>query len=76
MRSMPTPTLAKPRRLDRRYWTAYFDALATGPPLSKPHTVRRRAGEVARNCPYPDVTAQGLAKVKAALEALRLLTPS
>lgn len=52
-----------------RYWTAYFDALATGPLLSKPHTARRRAGEMARNCPYPDVAAAGLAKVKIALKA-------
>ena len=59
-----------------RYWAAYFDALATEPLLSKPHTARRRAGEVARNCPYPDIAAAGLAKVKTALKAQGPSTPS
>ena len=53
----------------RRYWIAYFDALATGPLLAKPHTARRRAGDVARLCPYPEVAAAGLTKVKTALKA-------
>ena len=48
---------------------AYFDAIATGELLLKPHTARRRAGEVARSCPYEDVAAAGLAKVKAAIKA-------
>jgi hypothetical protein len=30
--------------LGRRYWAAYFDAIATGELLLKPHTARRRAG--------------------------------
>lgn len=64
--------LSEPRArplLDRRYWTAYFDAIATGDLLSKPHTARRRAGEVAKSCPYDDIAVDGLARVKAALQA-------
>ena len=53
--------------LSRRYCTAYFDAIATGDLLLKPHTARRRAGEVAKTCPYEDIAA-GLAKVKAAIK--------
>ena len=55
--------------LGRRYWRAYFDAIATGDLLLKPHTARRRAGEVAKSCPYEDIAADGLAKVKVALKA-------
>lgn len=55
--------------LGRRYWTAYFDAIATGELLLKPHTAPRRAGEAAPSCPYEDVAAAGLAKVKAAISA-------
>lgn len=55
--------------LGRWYWTAYFDAIATGDLLLKPHTARRRAGEVAKSCPYDDIAAAGLAKVKAAIKA-------
>ena len=58
-----------------RYWMAYFDALATGPLLAKPHTARRRAGEMARICPYPDVASAGLAKVRTALKMRGLATP-
>jgi hypothetical protein len=57
------------RPMGPRYWTAYFDALATGPLLAKPHTARHRAGEMARSCPYPDVAAAGLTKVRTALKA-------
>ena len=70
--SMPSMKLSVPRRgppLGRRYWTAYFDAIATGDLLLKPHTARRRAGEVGKSCPYEDIAAAGLAKVKAALKA-------
>ena len=56
-----------PRPAGRGYWTAYFDALATGPLLAKPHTVRRRAGDMARACPYPEVAAAGLMKIRTAL---------
>jgi len=69
---MPSRGMPEPRRgssLGRRYWAAYFDAIATGELLLKPHTARRRAGEVARSCPYEDVAAAGLAKVKAAIKA-------
>jgi hypothetical protein len=66
-RRMPEPRAEPP--LGRRYWAAYFDAIATGELLLKPHTARRRAGEVARSCPYGDVAAAGLAKVKAAIKA-------
>ncbi|MCJ2119541.1 hypothetical protein MKK65_23735 [Methylobacterium sp. J-001] len=58
-----------------RYWMAYFDALATGPLLAKPHTARRRAGEMARICPYPDVASAGMAKVKTALKTRGSSTP-
>jgi len=34
-----------------------------------PRTARRRAGDLARICPYPDVAAAGLEKVKTALKA-------
>lgn len=57
-----------------RYWTAYFEAIAAGSLLSKPHTARRRAGDAARDCPYPDIAAAGLAKVKAAIQAQAGLT--
>lgn len=56
------------------YWRAYFDAIATGELLLKPHTARRRAGDVARSCPFPEIAAAGLAKVKAALEATGTVT--
>ena len=49
------------------YWRAYFEALATGELVSRPHTARRRAGEAARSCPYPDIAAAGVARVKAAI---------
>lgn len=73
---MSPSTRAKPRDpppAGPAYWTAYFDALATGPLLAKPHTARRRAGEGARMCPYPEVAVAGLAKVRSALEARDLL---
>ena len=58
-----------------RYWMAYFYALATGPLLAKSHTARRRAGEMARICPYPDVASAGLAKVRTALKTHGSSTP-
>jgi hypothetical protein len=70
-RRMPGPRAEPP--LGRRYWAAYFDAIATGELLLKPHTARRRAGEVARSCPYEDVAAAGLAKVKAAIKAQAIM---
>ena len=48
-RRMPGPRAEPP--LGRRYWAAYFDAIATGELLLKPHTARRRAGEVAPQLP-------------------------
>lgn len=60
-------------RLERRYWIAYFDAVVSGPLLSKPHTARRRAGDMARGCPHPDIAASGLEKVKSAIEAHKWL---
>ena len=56
-------------RFTRRDWATYFDAIASGELLAKPHTARRRAGEAARTCPYEDVAAAGLAKVQAAIKA-------
>lgn len=56
----------EPRPVGWGYWCACFDALATGPLLLKPHTVRRRAGEGARLCPYPEVATAGLVKVRTA----------
>ena len=53
---------------NRREWVAYFDAIAAGL-KAKPHTARRRAKDMADLCPYADVAAAGLAKVKAAIEA-------
>jgi len=50
-----------------KFWVLYFNAIATGPLLTKPHRARRLAQEGARNCPYPDIAAAGLAKVKAAI---------
>jgi hypothetical protein len=73
---MPSRRMSEPRgepSLGRGYWAAYFDAIATGELLLKPHTARRRAGEVARNCPYEDVAAAGLAKVKAAIKAQAIM---
>ena len=67
--SSPRPGLYGPQPAGRGYWTAYFDALAMGPLLAKPHTARRRAGDMARACPYPEVAAAGLAKVRTALAA-------
>ena len=64
-----------PRLMKPRYWMAYFDALATGPLLAKPHTARRRAGEMARICPYPDIAFAGLAKVRIALKTQGSSTP-
>ena len=58
---------------NRREWARYFDAVAVGL-VAKPHTARRRAGEMARLCPYADVAAAGLARVKAAIEAYTDLT--
>lgn len=49
------------------YWRAYFEAIATGELVSRPHTARRRAGEAARSCPYPDSASAGVAWVKAAI---------
>jgi hypothetical protein len=73
---MPSRRMPEPRggaSLGRRYWAAYFDAIATGELLLKPHTARRRAGEAARSCPYEDVAAAGLAKVKAAIKAQAIM---
>ena len=56
-------------RFTRRDWATYFEAIATGELIAKPHTARRRAGEAARSCPYEDIAAAGLAKVKAAIRA-------
>ena len=56
-------------RFSRRDWATYFDAIASGELIAKPHTARRRAGEAARTCPYEDVAVAGLAKVKAAIRA-------
>ena len=56
-------------RFTRRDWATYFDAIASGELIAKPHTARRRAGEAARSCPYEDIAAAGLAKVKAAIRA-------
>ena len=52
----------------RREWVACFDTIAAGL-VAKPHTARRRASDMAKLCPYPDVAAAGLARVKAAIEA-------
>jgi hypothetical protein len=52
----------------RDEWEMYFDAVATSL-AAKPHTARRRAQEMAKLCPYADVAATGLARVKAASEA-------
>ena len=52
----------------RNEWKAYFDAVALSL-IAKPHTARRRARDMARLCPYADVAAAGLARVKAAIEA-------
>ena len=69
MQSRKLPNAPARHRFTRREWTAYFDAIATGDLVLKPHTARRRAGEAARTCPYEDVAAAGLAKVKAAISA-------
>ena len=53
---------------NRREWVAYFDAIAAGL-MAKPHKARRRAKDMAALCPYADVAAAGLAKVKAAIDA-------
>lgn len=50
----------------RDEWKAYFDAVALIP---KHHTARRRASDMAKLCPYADVAASGLARVKAAIKA-------
>jgi hypothetical protein len=52
----------------RDEWKAYFDAVAVEL-IAKPHTARRRARDMAKFCPYADVAAAGLARVKAAIEA-------
>ena len=52
----------------RDEWKAYFEAVAVGL-VTKPHTARRRARDMAAVCPYADVAAAGLARVKAAIEA-------
>lgn len=52
----------------RDEWKAYFDAVAVGL-VAKPHTARRRASDMAKLCPYADVAAAGLARVKAAIDA-------
>ena len=49
------------------YWRAYFEAIATGELILRPHTARRRAGEAARSCPYPDIALAGVARVNAAI---------
>lgn len=49
----------------REEWKAYFDAVALIP---KPHTAQRRAHDMAKLCPYADVAAAGLARVKAAIK--------
>lgn len=52
----------------RNEWKAYFDAVASGL-MTKPHTARRRAKDMAALCPYANVAAAGLARVKAAIDA-------
>jgi hypothetical protein len=69
MRSRKGPIAPARHRFTRRDWAEYFDAIATGDLVLKPHTARRRAGEAARACPYEDIAATGLAKVKAAIKA-------
>lgn len=55
-----------PEGYSRREWETYFDAVAAGL-VAKPHTARRRAREMAKLCPYADIAAAGLARVKAAI---------
>ena len=62
-----------PEGYSRREWATYFDAVAVGL-VAKPHTARRRANDMAKLCPYADVAAAGLARVKAAIEAYADLT--
>ena len=57
----------RPEGYSRREWETYFDAVAAGL-MAKPHTARRRASEMAKLCPYADVAAAGLARVKAAID--------
>jgi hypothetical protein len=52
----------------RDEWVAYFDAVAVGL-LAQPRTAQRRANDMAKLCPYADVAAAGLARVKAAIKA-------
>jgi hypothetical protein len=52
----------------RDEWETYFDAVAARL-MAQPHTARRRARDMAKLCPYADVAAAGLAKVKAAIDA-------
>ena len=49
-------------------WEVYFDVVATTL-AARPHTARRRAREMAKLCPYADVAALGLARVRAAIDA-------
>ena len=65
---MATRETSAPKGYNRREWVAYFDAIAAGL-MAKPHTAWRRAKDMAALCPYEDVGAAGLAKVKAAIEA-------
>ena len=73
MRARDLPNAPARHRFTRREWVTYFDAIATGDLVLKPHTARRRAGrragEAARACPYEDIAAAGLAKVKNAIKA-------
>jgi hypothetical protein len=55
-RRMPGPRAEPP--LGRRYWAAYFDAIATGELLLKPHTAReererRPVAALTRTSPLP-----------------------
>jgi hypothetical protein len=59
------PTLNAYSRND---WEVYFDVVATTL-AAKPHTARRRARDMAKLCPYADVAALGLARVRAAIKA-------
>jgi hypothetical protein len=51
----------------RDEWETYFDAVAVEL-IAKPHTARRRARDMAKLCPYADVAAAGLARVRAAVK--------
>lgn len=63
----------EPEGYSRRESEAYFDAVAVGL-VAKPRTARKRASEMAKLCPYADVAAAGLARVKAGIEGYVDLT--